>query len=382
MAKNILEEAVAEAQIVRKAAIEHAYRELEENLTPSIKEALAQKLSEEIDIDDDQIEEETIQEATTGCGFKEVKPAKKEIKEAEEDDSEEKAEEDDEAQPEEEAPEAEETPEEEPDGDEDGGEATGDHEEPDGDEPEEELADDTNVSDLTLGQLKDVIADLIATANLEPAPEGDLGVDMQAADVQGAGEEEAPEAEPDLAGGEEPAIGTEGEPEDEEGNADDNDEEIDLAEILKELESEEKDRKVVTHSQDKECPSCTEAKYNKMKKDLQEALSAVKTLKETLSEVNLLNAKLMYTTRMMSTRNLSESQKVRVIRALDEAKSPKEVKTIYSVLSESFKLKRADVLKEHKGIASKVAGRSTAPAGVVEVDETVRRFQQLAGIID
>ena len=77
MAKNksFLEEAVVAAKEVREAAIQHAYKELEENLTPSIKEALAQKLEEELDI-------EGLEESNGAvAGFKPVKEPKKAIKE-------------------------------------------------------------------------------------------------------------------------------------------------------------------------------------------------------------------------------------------------------------------------------------------------------------
>ena len=71
------------------------------------------------------------------------------------------------------------------------------------------------------------------------------------------------------------------------------------------------------------------------------------------------------------------------MKSLDEAKTPKEVKLIYSTLMESLKSNK-NVIKESRQVsrASRAAGRSTAPKEVItESNDMVRRFQQLAGII-
>src|SRR5574344_1687029 len=84
--KSLLEEAIAEAKQVRQAAIHNAVKQLEENLTPSIKEALANQLEEELDESD--VEEESLEEAANS-GFTEVKPkAEKKLDEADEEDAE------------------------------------------------------------------------------------------------------------------------------------------------------------------------------------------------------------------------------------------------------------------------------------------------------
>src|SRR5574344_571004 len=325
--KNLLQEAILAAKQVRAAAVKNAVKGLEESLTPSIKAMLAQKLEEEVvppappatssrktedtEMNESEDDDESIEENTTS-GFKEVKP-KKSL--TEEDDNDDKSTEDE--------PEEDEASEddEEPDGDEDGGEAHGNHSEPDGDEPEEtdgkeKLDDDTELKDITLGDLKDVIADIIAQVNGTEgnvAPGGNEGVDMQPADVQGAGEEDAPLEDT--------------EPISDENKDDDNDE-IDLSEILKELEEDqkvEKNRRVVNNSQDSK-------EISSLRRENKEYKKAVKELKESLQGTNLLNAKLLYATRMMGKRNLTEAQKVRVIRSFDVASTPEEVKIVYNTL--------------------------------------------------
>lgn len=387
--KSLLEEAIAEAKQVRQAAIHNAVKQLEENLTPSIKEALANQLEEELDESD--VEEESLEEAANS-GFTEVKPkAEKKLDEADEEDAEAEEEKADDDEAKADAEEAEANDDEDAAKD-DEADAEAEEEEAKEDkedaEAEEEPSDDDSISDLTVGQLKDMILGIIATANPTPAPEGDMGVDMEAADVEGAGEEEAP-IEGDEAAEEVPANVPA-----EDAENDENDEEIDLAEILKELEEEfmATDKRGKEHDkpsgkddicQDREIQELKD-KLAAKEKELEEVNSKVTELAESIKSTNLLNSKLLYTSRILSQRNLnlSDEQKATVIKTLDEAKSPKEVKASYKTLCESFKSSR-DVLKEGRRFASRSAGRSTAATNnVISVDDTVRRMQQLAGIIE
>lgn len=370
--KSFLQEAVVAAKEVREAAIQHAYKELEENLTPSIKEALAQKLEEDLDI-------EGLEESNGAvAGFKPVKeprPKKEEIKEAEEEEETEETEETEEEETVEEPEEDTEVPEE-------SGEDE-DHEEVESDEEEteehEEPSDDTELKDLTLGDLKELITSMVSA--ITPEKPAEQPEDMVPADVEGQGDEDTPiipndEEELDI---DVTADETEKDGDEEEKTAEEDDVEINLDELLKELESEEHDRKVVTHKEDSEF----QKELDEVKKQRDEALATIEEMKETVKGVNLLNAKLMCTTKLLS-KPLAESQKTRAIRAFDEAQSAKEVKAIYKTLLESFnseaKTKKNGLIREHKGSASRAAGKSTA-APIVEVDPMVRRFQQLAGII-
>jgi len=117
--------------------------------------------------------------------------------------------------------------------------------------------------------------------------------------------------------------------------------------------------------------------------DLQEALQAVKILRNQLQEVNLLNAKLLYVNKVFKSNNLSEGQKVNVIAAFDKAETVKEVKLVFETVSKNVVAKPA-ALKEHRSFASKATGnaQTTAPKEILsEVSEQVQRWQKLAGII-
>lgn len=405
--KSLLEEAIAEAKRVREAAIADATKRLEENLTPSIKEMLASKLEEELDLEEN--EEESLDE-NANSGFKEVKP-KSTVKEAEDDKPK-----DDEEEPADDAPADDDAPVDDAPADDNAEDAPADEEPAEGDPAaEEENDDDTPLKDITLGDLRTLIQDIVA-AGQAPAEGGDLGADMDAGGVEGMGDEapagdlaatDAPEGEIEPAG----EAGAEDMQDMPADNEDGDEEEIDISEILKELEDEEKGNKNVCPKCGKEHCICKENKANdimpenprgkehhkeftsgpsqddelqELKKENAELKEGLAKCNKVLKDVNLLNSKLIYTTRVLNQKGLSEAQKVKAMKSLDEAKSPKEVKSIYNVLAESFKTNKS-VIKEGRQAsrASRAAGRSTAaPKEVItESNDMVRRFQQLAGII-
>ena len=122
---------------------------------------------------------------------------------------------------------------------------------------------------------------------------------------------------------------------------------------------------------------------SKMKEELREAYATVKTLKSELNEINLLNAKLLYTNKIFKSKNLSESQKVKVLESFDKATTVKEAKLVFETVNSGLKSNKTRV-NENLGRASKSAGiavRKTTKQPIVESDEMVKRFQKLAGIL-
>jgi hypothetical protein len=116
--------------------------------------------------------------------------------------------------------------------------------------------------------------------------------------------------------------------------------------------------------------------------NLEEALAQVEELKEEIKEVNLLNAKLLYTNKIFKAKNLTEDKKLRVLKAFDKASTVKEAKVVFETLNEGITNKVIKPINEVKGSASKVTG--TAPSAkqpIVESDAMVDRFKKLAGII-
>ena len=118
-----------------------------------------------------------------------------------------------------------------------------------------------------------------------------------------------------------------------------------------------------------------------LKKELDEAYTAIEILKSELHEINLLNAKLLYTNKIFRNKSLTESQKIKVLTAFDKATSKKEVELVYETLQESLKVSTTKApIKESLGSASKTVLGGTPVKPIIEVDNQFARWQQLAGI--
>lgn len=147
-------------------------------------------------------------------------------------------------------------------------------------------------------------------------------------------------------------------------------------------EDDEKEEKVDEKIEDEKVDESLQAELN-------EAMSTVQYLRDQLNEVNLLNAKLLYTNKLFNQFNLDQKQKLKVVETFDLAKSIREVKLSYTILSESYSLGGSVVKKTNttaktitEGLASKPVA-STAPAKELIVENSnvmASRFQKLAGI--
>ena len=163
-------------------------------------------------------------------------------------------------------------------------------------------------------------------------------------------------------------------------------EEFNIDEIIEEILSEEdkedepKDKVEEGEHDDKE----SKEKVEEMTEELTEAYDTIESLRDTINEVNLLNAKLLYTNKLFRNFELSESQKMTVIENFDRAGNTREVKLVFSTLAENFTVpvKKRKVVKE--GTASK-ATQSTAPATktiINEGNQLANRWKKLAGLLD
>ena len=147
-------------------------------------------------------------------------------------------------------------------------------------------------------------------------------------------------------------------------------------------EEEEEEEKVDEKIEDEKVDEALQAELN-------EAMSTVQYLRDQLNEVNLLNAKLLYTNKLFNSFNLDQKQKLKVVETFDLAKSIREVKLSYTILSESYSLGGSVVKKTNttaktitEGLASKPVA-STAPKKDLIVENSnvmASRFQKLAGI--
>jgi len=125
-------------------------------------------------------------------------------------------------------------------------------------------------------------------------------------------------------------------------------------------------------------------KLEEKDEELKEAYATVETLRSELNEINLLNAKLLYTNKIFKSKNLNESQKVKVLEAFDKAGTVKEAKLVFETVNSGFNSSTKKHVNENLGRASKSISTPKAPnkKPIVESDEMVLRFQKLAGIIN
>lgn len=117
------------------------------------------------------------------------------------------------------------------------------------------------------------------------------------------------------------------------------------------------------------------------KKQVNKAYRVVTEQKTIINQVNLLNAKLMFAQKATRYGKLSESQKVKVINAIDRASSVREVKLVYTSILEALKRNETSTKRPvTEGLASKSTksvGRSTTGG-----DNIIKEnWQRLAGIL-
>jgi hypothetical protein len=117
--------------------------------------------------------------------------------------------------------------------------------------------------------------------------------------------------------------------------------------------------------------------------ELDEAYKTIKELQSVINEVNLLNAKLLYTNKLFRNFELNDGQKMKVIENFDRASNTREVKLVFSTLAESFQRpsKTKRVVKE--SYASKpttTTAPSTSKHVLTEGNELANRWMKLAGL--
>jgi len=131
-----------------------------------------------------------------------------------------------------------------------------------------------------------------------------------------------------------------------------------------------------------------------LKRQLNEAEDVIKYVKSQLNDVNLLNAKLLYTNKLFKEYNMSNDHKMRVVEMFDIAKNVREVKLTYTNIAESLNFGGSEHKKKPikesvsvrtitEGLASKPVGSTKPSKEIISESKTsamVAKFQKLAGI--
>ena len=403
--RDLLKEAIADAKAVKEVAIANAKAALEEAFTPHLKDMLAQKINEMDELEETdlaEVDKEKQEEAEMKMkeeGYGKQDEAKEEVKEEEleeELDLEEilaelELEEGEELEEETSEPHGNigtQTPEGEPLGFSEGEDpAMEEGEEPmeEAEEKEAEAEEEINLEDMSEEDLKgfieEIIEDMIEDSELVPGPN---------ADESEAEEDEGAEAEGEV------------------GDAD-VDVDVDLQEGKEEVTEIDLSGSVAAIPDVQAIisflagaigvPAAVLASMSlgdlkdmlkgamgkKMEEGEKEAMEeTIQTLRSDLNEVNLLNSKLLYTNKIFRSKNLTENQKIKVLKAFDKAETVKQAKTIFETLNENLvaKTKKSNI-RESLGAASKPAGvapKRNLNEGIVQEDAMVSRFKKLAGI--
>jgi hypothetical protein len=115
--------------------------------------------------------------------------------------------------------------------------------------------------------------------------------------------------------------------------------------------------------------------------ELQEAYNTVRQLKSIINEVNLLNAKLLYTNKLFRNFDLNESQKMKVIENFDRAGNTREVKLVFSTLAEAFvSPTKKRVVKESYASKAVATTKPSKPI-ITEGFDQAERWKKLAGLL-
>jgi hypothetical protein len=354
MSKQNLKDVIAEAKTIRETALVQAKLALEEAFTPHLQSILAAKLNElEEDKDEDEALENIAEEAMEETLDLEALLAETEdenLGEAKKDEEKEE---------------------------EKAGEEAGEEGEEKTDEKTEEEVD---ITELSPEEVEDYIRK-IAAEEFEKLEAG------QGEEIPGMGDEMGGEEEIDLDAelGEGEDINLdEMKDEDEDKKMEENieseisEDDINIDELLAEFGLSEEEE--VSENADAD----EDDSKSKMEEELAQALATIDELRSTLQEVNLLNAKLLYMNKVFKGQNLTESQKVQVVKTFDKAESAKEAKLVYESLISTFTKKEEKApIKESLGFASKASGiiaGSTNRNQVIDSDAQVDRWAKLAGL--
>jgi len=404
---DLLKDAIADAKAVRETALANAKIALEEAFTPRLQSMLSKKIATEMEdadetedaeergmdeeeaeemMDKDEMEAEEMMdkdemEAEEEMDAEEMKDAE-EMEKEEEMDAEEMMDKDEteDAEEEEEMDESEDKEETEDKDEEEMDEVEDKDEEEKMDESEDAEEEDELDLESVLAELEKDLDDEDQMDEIEDKDEEEkVDENDVSSDIGKSDNKVNPEANDSSKTG---AQGPEGEGKDEPaGNelddhdvvkeAEDKDEEdLDLDEVLRALTEEDKEE------QDAE-------ENEKLKKEIQETRTVVKFMRAKLNEVNLLNAKLLFSNKLFRAFGLNNNQKLKVVENFDRTKNLREVKLVYATLAESFKKPSKISESVSKGSSSKPV-RSTKPAKaqvLAEGNELKARFKKLANIL-
>ena len=330
---DLLKEAIADAKAVRETALQNAKMALEEAFTPHLKSMLSAKLAE------DDIEEDD-------------NPFADDEEEDEEEEAEDMARYEDE-------------------GDENPNPFADDDEESEPEMEEEGIIEIDGVKYAPVVSEEDEEENPFADDEEEVEESEELDLEAVIKELEQEIAEADDSDDEDL---------TEGPKEDEEEKVSE-----EVVEITEEEEDEDEDKDEVDEQSTPESEEDTEVheSVDDIQAELNEYKEAVTFLRDKLHEVNILNAKLLYTNRLFKEFALSNNQKLKIVETFDRAQTTREIKLVYSTLAESYNDNGSSKKNEIKEFASKKAGTTAPKTKIIsEENQVADRFKKLAGILN
>ena len=321
---DILKEAIADAKAVRETALENAKMALEEAFTPQIKSMLSAKLKEdELEEGDPVVEDEEV-------------------------------------------------------GDDDEGDAEEGYHEDDEIGDDEVPAEDAHVDDAEEGAHEEGEHDDEAEEGAHEGHDDDEEVDESNLDLEAIIKELEAELTEDEDEDEEVEESTEAVEESDEPVEESTEETVE--------EEYEIDEAAITEDEDEDDKEVEESNTSALESELKEYKEAVHFLKDKLHEVNILNAKLLFTNKLFKSYSLDNNQKLKVVETFDRAQTTREIKLVYSTLAEQFGDNTSIVTKKSISESASSAVASTKPSTesrkvISEEVQVADRFRKLAGLI-
>jgi hypothetical protein len=333
---DILKEAIADAKAVRETALQNAKMALEEAFTPQLKSMLSAKLKEDEMGDDEEV----------GIDDEEEIPAEEGTYEDEElgDD---------------------EDPEE--------GHYEGAHEDEEIGEEEPEMEEEGVVEINGVKYAPVVAEEEEDDEDDEEIEEGEAELDLEAV---------IRELESEISEGDE----DDEEPVEEAETSDEEPVEESTEDIEEEYEIDESFFTEGEHEDEDDEEEVEESNTSEIESELKEYKEAVRFLKDKLHEVNILNAKLLFTNKLFKEYALDNNQKLKVVETFDRAQTTREIKLVYSTLAEQFGDNGSIVTRKSISESASAPVASTKPSKeskkvITEEDAVANRFKKLAGLI-
>ncbi len=351
---DLLKEAIADAKAVRETALQNAKMALEEAFTPHLKSMLSAKLAEE----DDEMDDEDPRREDDD----DEEDAEDMARQYREDDDEMENEEMDDDNP------------------------VDINIDADGDDDDEEEVDEGEIIEIDGVKYAPIVSE--EDEEDDPRREDDDEMETEELDLESV----IKELETEIAESEESD-------EDSVNEGEDEDDKVDEEIVTEEDDEDDKEKQdeqstssgigkgtavKAASSSDEEDPGKGKVheSVEAMQTELNEYKEAVSFLREKLHEVNILNAKLLFTNRLFKEYVLSNDQKMKVVETFDRAQTTREIKLVYSTLAESFNDRETVKKNSIKESASRKTG-TTAPKKKIisEEDNVANRFKKLAGIL-